>query len=56
MIVLERQSLINVVQGTVISTGEALIIGISGYGGAGKSTFSRMLSAEIPGSVVIGVD
>jgi uridine kinase len=36
--------------------GRTVLVGIDGFGGSGKSTLTRRIAAEVPGSVVVEVD
>jgi uridine kinase len=53
---IDRVQLIEEVRGLWESVEKPLVLGISGYGGSGKSTFARQMSVAILGSVIIGVD
>ena len=56
MISICQQDLIVQLQALAESGDQSVVIGISGYGGSGKSTFARDLSSQILDSFVIGVD
>lgn len=53
---IDHLELIELIRHQVEANKYQLVIGISGYGGSGKSTFARQLSEAIPGSVVVRVD
>ena len=56
MIEIGREELIELLRRKPEDDAEPVVIGISGYGGAGKSTIAKELGEAIVGAIVIGVD
>jgi uridine kinase len=52
----QRDAIAQIAAAAAARTGETAFIGIDGYGGSGKSTFSERVHRAIPESVVVHID
>ena len=56
MVEIGQEAVQGVVRQQMKPSKDIVVVAISGYGGSGKSTFARELSAAIPGSVILAID
>jgi uridine kinase len=56
MVEIGREALIELLRERAETGDKVLVVGISGYGGSGKTTLAAELGEKISGSTVIGVD